>query len=135
MYWAFDYVKAKGGVATEAEYPYKAKNQACAADLTTRHAPITGYSHVTKSEAALEAAIDAHPVAVAVDASNWSYYKSGDFDNCGSRLNHAVVAVGYDATHWIVRNSWAARWGESGYIYLKKGNTCGIENAAYVPSV
>lgn len=135
MYWAWDYVKKVGGLALESEYPYTAKNGKCTADLTVRHAPITGYNQVAKTETALEAAIDAHPVAVAVDASNWSYYKSGDFDNCGTRLNHAVVAVGYDETHWVVRNSWATRWGEEGYIYLKKGNTCGIENKAFVPTV
>jgi C1A family cysteine protease len=133
MYWAFDYVKSKGGLALESEYPYKARDQTCTANLSVRHAPVSGYSKVSASEKALESAIDAHPVAVAVDASNWSFYKGGDFSNCASNLNHAVVASGYDTDHWIVRNSWGGRWGESGYIYLKKGNTCGVENAAYVP--
>jgi len=39
-------------------------------------------------------------------------------------VNHAVALVGwgYDATHgdyWILRNSWGASWGESGYMRIK----------------
>jgi C1A family cysteine protease len=134
QHWAMDYIKDKKGIAAEDEYPYVAKNQVCSANYDVRHAPITGYETVAKKESALEAALEKGPVAIAVDASNWSYYKGGDFSNCGSRLNHAVDAVGFDDTHWIVRNSWAARWGESGFIYLKKGNTCGILEKAYLPT-
>lgn len=31
---------------------------------------------------------------------------------------HAVVVVGYEKRHWIVRNSWGKEWGDSGYFYL-----------------
>jgi C1A family cysteine protease len=33
---------------------------------------------------------------------------------------HAIMAVGYDdeASHWIIRNSWGASWGDNGYCYL-----------------
>lgn len=54
-----------------------------------------------------------------VDASNWSHYGKGIFNNCGKKLNHAVLLVGYDAAgNWIVRNSWSKRWGEQGFIRL-----------------
>ena len=57
------------------------------------------------------------PVAVAVDASNWSSYSKGVFSNCLKNINHAVVAIGWTSTNaWIIRNSWGSGWGENGYI-------------------
>lgn len=34
------------------------------------------------------------PMAVRVDATNWHTYKSGIFNNCDTKLNHAVFLVG-----------------------------------------
>lgn len=63
------------------------------------------------------------PVSVCVDASNWSLYRSGVFSNCKANINHAVVAVGYQADGaWIVRNSWGSSWGEQGHIRLAAGD-------------
>lgn len=31
---------------------------------------------------------------------------------------HAVVIVGYDTAHWIVRNSWGDGWGKKGYFLI-----------------
>lgn len=69
------------------------------------------------------------PLAVAVDASLWGGYSGGVFDSCNYSenigLNHAVQMVGYgtdpaEGDYWIVRNSWGTRWGEDGYIRLKR---------------
>lgn len=86
----------------------------------------------------MKRAVSKAPVSVCVDASNWSFYKSGVFNNCGEttyeQLNHAVVAVGYDSEgNWLIRNSWSTKWGESGYMRLAAGNTCGvlIDNLAF----
>jgi len=83
---------------------------------------------------ALKSTIAAGPVSICVDASNWSAYKSGVFSNCGAtNLNHAVLLVGYnDSGAWIVKNSWGASWGTSGFITLAAGNTCGLANHALV---
>ena len=72
-------------------------------------------------------------MSVAVDASNWSQYKSGIFSNCAKSLNHAVLAIGYyaDGT-WIIKNSWAASWGENGNIRLQAGDTCGVTQDAVI---
>merc|ERR1739847_153617 len=69
------------------------------------------------------------PLAVAVYASGWGGYSGGVYDGCSFdsniALNHAVQLVGYGTDealgdYWIVRNSWGSRWGEGGYIRLKR---------------
>jgi len=40
---------------------------------------------------------------------------------CGTSLDHAVVAVGYNSTSWKIRNSWGTSWGVNGYVYLARG--------------
>ncbi len=93
-----------------------------------------------KGEEALKEAVARQPVAVMVDASNWTNYKGkrdgsdGIFSDCGTNLNHYVLVVGYTPTHWIVKNSWGRAWGESGYIFLKMGNTCGVTEMASYPT-
>jgi len=46
------------------------------------------------------------PLAVRVDASNWSLYKSGVFNNCKENHNHAVLLVGSTDSYWVIKNSW-----------------------------
>lgn len=127
---AFKYVKDKG-IVHEDEYPYKPVKQACKQD--SGPFKITGFTEV-KNCNALTSAIAERVVSVAVDASNWSPYKSGVFSNCGTRLNHGVTLVGVQDGNWWVKNSWGAGWGEKGFIRVKAGNTCGICNMAAYPT-
>jgi C1A family cysteine protease len=39
-------------------------------------------------------------------------------ENETMRGGHAMLIVGYNDTHFIVRNSWGASWGEEGYCYI-----------------
>jgi len=69
------------------------------------------------------------PVSVCVDAEGgFQHYASGVFNGpCGTTINHAILAVGYTSSYWIVKNSWGTAWGSSGYIYMSRGkNLCGI---------
>lgn len=127
---AFKYVKDHG-IVHEDEYPYKAVKQAC----TKNEGPfkIGGFTDVTNCND-LANALTGRPVSVAVDATNWSKYSSGVFNNCATRLNHGVLLVGATDSYWRVKNSWATSWGENGFIRLARGNTCGICNVASYPT-
>ena len=74
------------------------------------------------------AAIAKQPVSVTLDASSpvFQNFKTGVLNSaaCGTKLTHAIAAVGYgtDSTtglnYYIVRNSWGASWGDNGYIKI-----------------
>ena len=51
-------------------------------------------------------AISARPVAVSVDATNWSPYKSGVFNNCKASINHGVTLVGVKGGKIDMSHQW-----------------------------
>jgi|LauGreDrversion4_2_1035121.scaffolds.fasta_scaffold290379_1 KDEL-tailed cysteine endopeptidase len=136
----FDYAAAKG-MMTESDYPYKAYDQSCKYD-SSKVTPVKGLGHVMvspNSANALKTAIAAGPVSVAIEADTFvfQFYSGGILNskNCGTDLDHGVVAVGYgvDATkgeYYIVRNSWGASWGVKGYVNIAivdGQGICGIQ--------
>lgn len=97
---------------------------------------IKGYVDVASNDAeAHMIALQAQPLAISLDASDFHAYHSGvmEFADCGSDLNHAVLLVGYGTDeetgqdYWIVRNSWGERWGEGGYIRLARSERCALD--------
>ena len=127
---AFKYVKDHG-IVHEDQYPYKAVKQTCSQN--SGPFKISGFTDVNNCNT-LATALNDRPISVAVDATNWSPYKSGVFNNCATRLNHGVLLVGVTDQAWKIKNSWGSTWGESGFIRLARGNTCGICNAASYPN-
>jgi len=140
---SYEYLK-QTPIQKSADYPYTARDGKCVFNATKALFKIPSYTQVpANNQDQLAAAINKQPVAVAVDASNWSMYSKGIFSDCNTNLNHGVTAVGYGTEgttdFWIVRNSWGA-WGESGHIRVKKTNgagkgTCGIAMDACYPQV
>merc|ERR1711887_161005 len=134
------------GHATEDDYSYVSGNtmdtEDCLYDVTGTPAAvgITGYDTFSNDmEGTMAHLANVGPLAVAVDASNWSFYFGGVFDECkyseNIALNHAVQLVGYgtssvEGDYWIVRNSWGSSWGEDGYIRLKRESSmeCGTDS-------
>ncbi|KAL4445563.1 hypothetical protein ABPG74_004637 [Tetrahymena malaccensis] len=118
------------GILQSNEYPYVGFQGNCKVQQPTT----TGYypkefGQLTNTIENLKWGISFSPISVLVDATNWSSYGSGVFNNCDPyvRINHAVLAVGYDRQgNWIIKNSWGTQWGQSGYMTLAAGNKCGI---------
>jgi len=141
---AFQYIIANKGIDTEASYPYTAQDGTCAFNPANVAATLTSYSDVqSQSESALQSAITARPVSVAIDASqsSFQFYSSGIYYEpyCSStQLDHGVLAVGYDtsAGFYIVKNSWGTDWGMQGYILMSrnKNNNCGIATMSSYPT-
>lgn len=127
---AFKFVK-DFGIVHESEYAYTAKNGAC--KTPTGPFKISGFTDI-KNCNDLASQLAERPISIAVDANNWSAYKSGVFNNCKASLDHGVLLVGVTDSYWKVKNSWGSTWGESGYIRLAVGNTCGMCNAASFPN-
>jgi C1A family cysteine protease len=133
---AFKYVQQKGGLCTEADYAYTARDGTCKAGCT-HVSKISGFTNVAAgNEAALLTALGKGPVSIAVDAGAFQSYGGGVLSACsGKSLDHGVLLVGYDGTNWKVKNSWGTGWGESGYIRMPYGkDCCGLSNAASQPT-
>lgn len=142
----FDYV-VENGLTEEWQYPfvsYDGSSVNCSADVPQSFVTVSGYVNVRQNDEAdtMEALATLGPLAILVDASSWSSYESGIFNGCdysyNISLDHAVNLIGYGSdngqNYWIVRNSWAANWGEDGYIRLARPSTvqCGWnQGAAY----
>ncbi|KAL5201066.1 hypothetical protein ABZP36_035420 [Zizania latifolia] len=130
----------KQGIALSQYYPaYDAKKHACRTVAgKTPVVKMDGSVRVPAGEASLKQSVYKQPVSVIIDANTTSFqlYKNGVYNGpCGLSTNHAVLAVGYGETngvhYWIVKNSWGANWGESGYIRMRrdipaKEGICGI---------
>jgi len=107
---------------------------------------VTGmYNRWYPNESEMENVILTNPVSTSVSATgNWGGYGGGVLDdpaccdaaydsNCVYNLNHAILVVGYghDSSsgmdYWIIKNSWGSRWGDGGFMKLKKGTGhCGV---------
>jgi C1A family cysteine protease len=140
---AYNYVKRKGGIETEADYPYTSgaagEEGECSADSSKYVLGLEGYETLHDESSMTDYVKSTGPVSIAIDASTWSTYTGGILTDCGTDINHAVQLVGVDteAGYWKVRNSWSESWGESGYIRLAYGqDTCGITyDVTYVTGV
>ncbi|KAI8475334.1 MAG: cysteine endopeptidase [Monoraphidium minutum] len=127
---------------------------------------IDGYQDVPElDEVALKKAASQQPISVAIEADQRAFqlYSGGVFDDkeCGKELDHGVLVVGYGVAgpseqlsedggpddgsaellksraYWIVKNSWGAGWGDSGYIKIRMGRgkagLCGIASQPSFP--
>lgn len=137
-YNSYRYIEDKSGIAQNGEYPYVGTDQSCKANYGVRSAKVNGHSQVKADSNQLKAALKRQPIAVAVDATNWSSYSGGVFVNCGNSINHIVLAVGFQGDdYWILKNSWGTRWGLNGYIRVKGGNSnyCEVLSSSFYPIV
>ncbi|KAM3289431.1 cysteine protease XCP1 isoform X1 [Capsicum chacoense] len=147
MDYAFQFIVSQGGLHKEDDYPYLMEEGTCdekrdESEVVT----IDGYHDVpANDEQSLLKALANQPLSVAIEASgrDFQFYKGGVFDgHCGTTLDHGVAAVGYGSTkgmdYIIVKNSWGPKWGEKGFIRMKRNTgkaqgLCGINKMASFP--
>jgi len=129
----------------ETDYTYTARDGTCKYKQTTS-TNVLSYKNVpANSVTQLKAAIAQAPVSVTIEADRTAFqsYTGGVLNTaaCGTSLDHAVAAVGYGTEagqeYYIVRNSWGASWGMSGYIKIAAVDgpgICGIQMESLYPS-
>lgn len=146
---ALDYIIDNSGLCTESSYPYKeADEKTC--QVCEPVAKISDCQDISvDDQLALKEAVAQQPVIVAIQANRkvFQFYSSGVLDSalCGTNLDHAVVVVGYGEEngkkYWLVRNSWGANWGDSGYVKIARSDSqndkgiCGIASVPVIPIV
>jgi C1A family cysteine protease len=125
--YAWNYAKTNK-LESESNYPYSSGTGitgTCKYNSSLGIGGVTSWANCGTSSSAIETCIATAPNAIAVEAdtSYFQSYSSGIMTNaaaCGTNLDHAIVAVGYNLTsnYFIVRNSWGTSWGLSGYANL-----------------
>jgi len=130
---ALQWVINQGGLDTDACYPYTAEDGTCASSSCTPSSTISSSNAVSGDESSIYSALGQYgPLSICCDAEPWQNYNGGIMtaDQCGDSVDHAIQLTGYSPSqggYWIVRNSWGADWGESGFIWLQYGqDTCAI---------
>lgn len=127
----YEYLKTTGTI-DENCFPYAASDLSCrkkCKDWRNRIVKIDSYTIVAQDVDSLKAAISENPITVAFYVyTDFFYYESGVYEYTSGVLEggHAVLAVGWDDDPddapgkgcFIVKNSWAVDWGESGYFRI-----------------
>ncbi|XP_038218967.1 ervatamin-B-like [Zerene cesonia] len=120
-----------GGLMPEQWYKYVSEKLNCKLNTKNIIVKVKGISFEgLLSEEMLKYAVATYgPLSIALHVTEeFRYVKSSKvftphYDN--STGGHAVLLVGYgtenDEDYWIIKNSWSSRWGDRGYVRLRRG--------------
>ncbi|KAE9592140.1 hypothetical protein Lal_00012941 [Lupinus albus] len=146
---ALSWVLKHGGIASEEDYPYIAKNGTCRTTQKVRNsAYIDGYRRLAQSDNAILCATSIQPIIACLNATSFKLYQGrifhGRYCKKTTFTNHCVLIVGYGSQngvdYWIVKNSWGKKWGRDGYILIKRNTglpygVCAINSKAFQPLI
>jgi len=140
----------KNGAELEGDYAaYSGTDGTCSYNASKGKINTTGagYINVTpQNPDQMKAALANQTVSVSLCASHrdFQYYTSGILTSthCGTQLDHAVLLVGWGiengTEYWVVKNSWAADWGDQGYIrfaIVSGKGICGVQMEPVYPTL
>eukprot|EP00795_Rhopilema_esculentum_P007454 gene7454-13220_t len=146
-YRALQWIMKHGGLATEESYgKYLAQEGYCHFKNVSIGAGVESYMNITsgnKTELKLALAMYG-PVTVLINTrpKTFKFYSSGIYydETCDDKVDHAAVAVGFGKEHgreyWLIKNSWSASWGNSGFLKVwTKNDNCGVTKKAVVVKI
>ncbi len=131
------------GVCSEADFPYTITDPGSCVHWSNPRTVFSAWHRIACSDIeAIKTAIMTYGVVdAAVNAANFNAYSGGIYSdtrtNCPpdpsigpecyyTYTDHAIALVGWDDNPpeggggcWILRNSWGANWGESGYMRIR----------------
>jgi len=126
------------GIPRETDYPYQpysrytgiCTNSTGRIKLNSPISNINYYTNLTVEELQQDL-VNYGPINVAVCGGNpgFNFAGSSGLISCTPcNIDHAVLLVGYNTTHWIIKNSWGTSWGHNGFGYISKNtsNDCNI---------
>lgn len=141
MHTALRLFQNTGGIPLESAYPFSSTVYAGICNATGKiqvTQPITNvYNFQSIAIEDLQQDLVAYgPITVGIWGTDPSFYWAGPSGliSCGTvtGINHAVVIVGYNTSHWFVKNSWGTTsWGDKGFGYVDKtpGKDCNIRTS------
>lgn len=155
------YWYTKNCPVAQKDYEYTARDEDCkASGKPCALDKLLGWYDIKEfDDEALRHALNLGPVPVAIQAENESFYlyETGIINGteCGNQLDHGVGLVGEHFEQvstksgteewkvWDIRNSWGAKWGEDGYVRIRREEilvqgynvgVCGINMANSIPT-
>lgn len=130
------------GMPLEASYPYKnassyytSLGKPICTDTNRTKLPnplkLVTYNNTSTAEQLQQDLVTYGPISVGVFASQTSFSSVGrsgliSCTNNVGPIDHAITLVGYNSSHWFIKNSWGTGWGNNGYAYINKSANCGI---------
>jgi len=130
---ASSYLSKNQGPMSEADDPYQAESGSCHTGLYPVAYAADARFLPKDSDVIKQYLIDYGALYTTMrwenasyNSSDYTYYYSGAGDG-----NHAITLVGWDDNKvtaggtgaWILKNSWAADWGDGGYFYVSYADT------------
>lgn len=142
----------KFGLTTEEAYPHTGLKEACKFEPSMPTVQVEKLNYLDQAGThpiasnSLEDSLKQEPIGLMLDAQSiyFQAYTGGILDraDCGTDVNHPVIAVGWGVEngkqYFIIKNTWGSDWGEDGYIRIAATHggfgICGVNSVGVWPT-